>query len=380
MTVFTMKKNWVLCECGFDQKLFEGECKDQRIGTSIREIARFSSRPRVAVSSTWDSCHVYVTEAPGGSWSSKPERNADESRVVSQPERNADESRVPGDIKTSMRTVSILTTGRWKVILNEFQSQIPDKRVAQVVEIGDKVVLKSDDGELFSLQGKQVQQLSVPHQAVSVFPVRGGTAYARLGDGLLYKCTLTSNGLLNLTTPLLPGVPVKLVACGCDHSLLLSREGGRVWSSGLNHRGQLGHGDIQPRPQPSLVEALDGISIESVSCGRWHSLALSTCGDVYSWGWNLDHQLGHSADTATVATPTLVEIEEGEMDFQSVGCGSRHSTALSMSGVLYTWGWNAYGQLGPRNPLHRLGPAPVTGHGGAVSWVYCTPWSTLFLV
>ena len=46
---------------------------------------------------------------------------------------------------------------------------------------------------------------------------------------------------------------------------------------------------------PTVVDALGGVGtmrpdgsftgISSVACGAWHTAALSTTGDVYTWGW-----------------------------------------------------------------------------------------------
>lgn len=46
---------------------------------------------------------------------------------------------------------------------------------------------------------------------------------------------------------------------------------------------------------PTVVDALGGVGtmrtdgsftgIASVACGAWHTAALSTTGDVYTWGW-----------------------------------------------------------------------------------------------
>ncbi len=75
-------------------------------------------------------------------------------------------------------------------------------------------------------------------------------------------------------------------------------------------------------------------------------MALSDIGDVYYWGWNKHGQLGHSEDVVTLPIPTLVEFEIEDVNIACVGCGSKHSVALSDCGVVYGWGWNGYGQLG----------------------------------
>ena len=143
-----------------------------------------------------------------------------------------------------------------------------------------------------------------------------------------------------------PSLTFTKAACGADHIVLLT-DSGCVFSFGLGTRGQLGHGDIQQAKEPILVEALAGIPVKDIACGSWHSLALSEYGDVYSWGWNEDGQLGHSLGSRqpVVALPTLIDGEEDE-SYSCIGAGSRHSAALLVGGRLRVWGWNKYGQLG----------------------------------
>ena len=40
----------------------------------------------------------------------------------------------------------------------------------------------------------------------------------------------------------------------------------------------LGHGDLQPRPSPTKVEALSDHRIVRVACGDYHSVALTSSG------------------------------------------------------------------------------------------------------
>ena len=44
------------------------------------------------------------------------------------------------------------------------------------------------------------------------------------------------------------------IACGSEHSMALSSDG-ELYSWGLNFKGQLGVGDFENRPQPLLVDS-----------------------------------------------------------------------------------------------------------------------------
>ena len=180
------------------------------------------------------------------------------------------------------------------------------------------------------------------------------------------------------------GVTLTKMACGIDHVLAVSSHGD-LFSFGLNSRGQLGLGDILPQTQPTLVKALAGIKTISIACGHWHNLALSEFGDVYSWGWNEHGQLGHSTDTPVVALPTLIELppeDRDDVNFSSIACGERHSAAVSDGGNVYVWGWNKYGQLGLRTDgdvTRKPEVLAVMDSKMKAVGVYCGHWNTVLV-
>lgn len=65
-------------------------------------------------------------------------------------------------------------------------------------------------------------------------------------------------------------------------------ESGHVYSMGNNSHGQLGIGDhaVKLKNTPTLVESspfIDNVVVK-VSCGNFHSLALTESGKAFSWG------------------------------------------------------------------------------------------------
>lgn len=332
-----------LQECGFNQATFSVHPGNpDESGGSVRTLCSFKNDLPLSVtaSSTWDACYVFAELIPKRYWT--------------------------------------VTLGRWQKSLEEVGGQIPvEDRVTKIIEAGEKMLLITMSKKVLVRDGvsKNVVALELGKSACikSLYMV-GDKCCVLFDDGSLHLAPMNSNPLFGNRYPL--GWVVKDIACGSDHIVLLEEGRGRVWSLGLNHRGQLGHGDLQQRMEPIVIEALDGIKVISVTCGRWHNLVLSESGDLYSWGWNAHKQLGHSSDLATIATPCLVEVNEADV-FCSVSCGARHSAALTVCGKLFTWGWNAYGQLG-----HSEGTGPAVMHlpkGMVVSWMYCGPWNTLFI-
>jgi hypothetical protein len=104
-----------------------------------------------------------------------------------------------------------------------------------------------------------------------------------------------------------------------------------TWGRGIF--GQLGHGDDENQTIPREVRYFSNIKIVSVACGWQHTLALTSAGDVFSWGYGKHGQLGHG-NSSNLDIPKKVKgIEKAEM----VECGHSHSATVA-EGMLFMWG------------------------------------------
>jgi len=121
----------------------------------------------------------------------------------------------------------------------------------------------------------------------------------------------------------------------------------QVYTWGRGEDGQLGLGDHNDQYMPRLIEALDGKDIVAISCGSGHSLTLTSEGAILSWGRGDDGRLGHG-DQGWKYEPNLVSaIKTKRIVF--ITCGSYHTAAVTHEGELYTWGGGMYGKLGHGN-------------------------------
>lgn len=106
--------------------------------------------------------------------------------------------------------------------------------------------------------------------------------------------------------------------------------------------------------EPTQVLIPDNVPIQKVAAGENHTLALSLSGQVYSWGSNSFGQLAQSVKTFTHESrlaPKRVDAFRGMVmvDIAASGC---HSAAIcGERGALYTWGSNKKGQLGRKEGL-----------------------------
>lgn len=143
---------------------------------------------------------------------------------------------------------------------------------------------------------------------------------------------------INATT-----LPVAQVACGRYHTIART-ENGLVFTWGGGKNGRLGHGDEKIRAQPTWVQHLKHERALSVTAGYHNNLVLTEKGQVWSWGWGAHGQLG-LGDIKDRDTPTVIE-ELSHERILMLSCGDRHSFAVTEDGKVYGWGSNEFGQLG----------------------------------
>ena len=173
------------------------------------------------------------------------------------------------------------------------------------------------------------------------------------GSGQLGNGT-NVDSLVPVPVPL-PG-RVIAVAAGSAHSLALL-DNGQVWSWGENGSGQLGDGSFVSRNIPAPVIGLPAGAI-AIAAGEQHSMALLPGGRVYTWGGNSNGQLGDGTNmTRPVPAPVV-----GLPPVDAIACGNFHSMArIAGPGNLFSWGCNAYGQLGDGTNVDKWLPVPVVG-------------------
>ncbi|NWT36941.1 HERC5 ligase, partial [Chroicocephalus maculipennis] len=152
------------------------------------------------------------------------------------------------------------------------------------------------------------------------------------------------------------------------------REGGELFTWGQNTHGQLGVGSQTTTiPQPELVKRLKGIPLAQIAAGGAHSAAVSLSGAVYSWGKNDFGQLG-LGDTEDRGCPSYIgALEHWKTVF--ISCGADHTAVLSKEGLVCTFGAGGAGQLGHNSTRNELTPRLVAELWGArVSQVACGRW------
>ncbi|XP_056648043.1 E3 ubiquitin-protein ligase MYCBP2 isoform X1 [Diorhabda sublineata] len=122
---------------------------------------------------------------------------------------------------------------------------------------------------------------------------------------------------------------------------------------------------------PAKLNLPSDSPVTQISCGLHHSIVLLQNGQVYTFGSNLNGQLG-CGDILTKSSVQLVRLPCSAVQ---VAAGSNHSVVLTSKGEVYTFGNAQKGQLG-RSPNNSISQ-DVTQPGNSSSFRFSnprTPW------
>ncbi|CAJ59994.1 MULTISPECIES: RCC1-like domain-containing protein [Frankia] len=148
---------------------------------------------------------------------------------------------------------------------------------------------------------------------------------------------------------------------------------GTEWSWGYNGLGQLGNGTITNSAVPVRVSGLTGLTdVVGVAAGRYAAYAVRRDGTAWSWGYNAYGQLGNGRITNSTV-PVRVS---GLTRVVALAGGAVNGYALRQDGTVWAWGYNNYGQLGngtitnSRVPVRVLGLSRVVAIAGGGTTAY----------
>lgn len=179
----------------------------------------------------------------------------------------------------------------------------------------------------------------------------GSNNYGQLGFG-------TNNGTNSPTLPTQVQLPagsgtVTALAAGDDFSLVATSSGA-LYSFGDNYYGQLGSatntGMNIANPGATVV-TLPGKNgtVTQIAAGSGFSLAVTSSGQLYSFGTNFAGELGNATNDGTSdpnPTPTVVTLSGESGTVTAAAAGAGFSLAITSSGQLYAFGDGGEGQLG----------------------------------
>ncbi|KAL4428032.1 hypothetical protein ABPG75_002121 [Micractinium tetrahymenae] len=258
-------------------------------------------------------------------------------------------------------------------------------RIKQAAIGGWHVLALDDTGQCWAWGGNEYSQC-VPGEGRRdiVTPVRclPGVRVRQVAAGGMHSLALTAEGQLIMWgepwgdfSMTINRAPRRIdttgdfvdIACGAFHNLALN-SAGEVFSWGINDFGMLGNGTTSYATEPERVEGLEGVAVADVAAGGWHSMAISTDGEVYVWGRGEYGRLGLGDRTGTSKLrPQKVKALEGHRVIEG-SCGGTHTMVVTDEGRCFIWGRGAFGRLGTGAQKDCISPIELKLPGGPERW------------
>lgn len=189
---------------------------------------------------------------------------------------------------------------------------------------------------------------------------------------------------LSVSLPEASGPPA-IVTAGENYTLALTTTG-QLYTFGDNDFSENGFpADSNPHPNPTLVTLFGANgAIVQVAAGSNSSLALTATGQVFGWGSNFDGALGFptgNENTVAANTPQQLTLPNEIGPVTDIAEGTDFGLAVTSSGQVYAWGDNSRGQLGfPANSTPNDTPFPITLPPGSGQPVQVTTGDSYTLV
>ncbi|XP_004502354.1 ultraviolet-B receptor UVR8 [Cicer arietinum] len=166
---------------------------------------------------------------------------------------------------------------------------------------------------------------------------------------------------------------------GPGHSIAVTSKG-EVYSFGSNSSGQLGHGTTDEEWRPRPIRTLQGIRIIQAAAGAGRTMLITDSGQVYAFGKDSFGEAEYGGQgSKTVTTPQLVESLKNIFVVQAA-IGNFFTAVLSREGRVYTFSWGVDSKLGhhtdpsdmePRSLLGALEDIPVVQIAAGYCYLLC---------
>lgn len=250
----------------------------------------------------------------------------------------------------------------------------------EILAVGDRHILTVKDGVLMAKGNNTYGQLGngtttesdlfvevkapwkEKNETVRMVATGSNSSYVVTDKNNLYAWGINTKGELgngankNIAVPELVESNVAYVSAGKEHTVIIKQDGS-MWTSGSNQYGQLG--DSTSGYRTIFKKILNINDAKAVETGDYQTFFVDKNSVLYSCGKNDMGQLGLGNNEASVS-----QFSQVEENIKEVSAGFNHVLALTNQGTVYSWGSNAYQQLGATGIESRNTPELINGISG----------------
>lgn len=205
----------------------------------------------------------------------------------------------------------------------------------------------------------------------SVADYQGGTIYGIGTNGSLYGWGVNGSGqigdgsFVDKSTPTLVVGALRFTRVSATNASVIAIDpNGFAYTWGINSSGQLAHGNVTALSSPVLVagaiQLIKASMVYDSVGGGWFSVMLKENGTVYTCGLGTLGALGQGGGITVVSTPAAVA---GAVVFADIATSPNSQTvcAIDSSGNGYAWGDNTKGAVGDGTTVNKSSPVAISG-------------------
>ena len=138
------------------------------------------------------------------------------------------------------------------------------------------------------------------------------------------------------------------MSLGLGHTAVIVNQG-TLYSWGAGWFGRLGHGDTNNVYVPKKIESLVYKRFKNISCGSYHTIAVTYDNECYTWGRG-DERLGIMARRNQLLPVIVESLSSRHLHIDYAVASEEHSVVVTVDGTVYAFGLGKYSKLGVSEP------------------------------